>query len=413
MIHRFTNGRWTPGPDRVEGNKPFPTAPAAGTWFNDVTGREGHSEAELVEGLPQLLMKQGAVAELLPGTFDWRGLMDQVRACLTQDERTGGLIASVTLRPDESIGVMPFRPFEAPVAEAVARFALALVRANGQMDFLRREPWFGHGTHQVMLRVDAQLGRTKERLEFHKDTDGDILFNNLVFQNEADMLATEWSLDVQPMAAAKAAVLQRQWPVSLISKVAKARSDLSVQVRHPRIEGGLMSVDGYVSWVEALVWHATPVLGHRECYTPALVLEVLDTAAYSADTADVLVQIAETPGGKLAQWLREQGADAEALSEPFLRDLWRRLRADPMGARALQLMHEDARAIDWSQRKRGTASIAIEAFTPETRAFDLVRQSTGMAGRPRSNSDNLQALLAMQVRDQPRDFFRISVLLQP
>ena len=100
MIHEFKNGHWLPGHDHRDGSKPFPAAPAAGAWFNDVTGVEGHSEGELVEALPQLLMKQGALAELLPAPFDWRGLMDQARTRLTIDERTGGLIASVTIHPD-------------------------------------------------------------------------------------------------------------------------------------------------------------------------------------------------------------------------------------------------------------------------------------------------------------------------
>ena len=192
----------------------------------------------------------------------------------------------------------------------------------------------------------------------------------------------------------------------------KARAALLAQVGQRRIEGGLMPVDGYVSWVEELVWHATPVLGHRESYTLEQVVGVLNAAAYTGDTADVLVQIAETPGGRFAHWLSEQGADANALSEPFMRDLWRQLRADPKGAETLQRLREDARAIDWNQRKLGTASVVIETCSPETQAFELVRQSTGMATRPRSNSDNLQPLLAQKARNQPRDFFRICVLLQ-
>lgn len=159
-----------------------------------------------------------------------------------------------------------------------------LVRANGQMDFLRRQPWFGRGAQQVVLRIDAQLGRHKERLEFHKDMAGAMLFNNLVFRNDAQLLATEWSVDLQPPPAQKLAALRSGWPPELLTQLTQARPAMAARLPQPRIEGGLLPEDGYVSWVEELVWHATPIPTHRESYTLESVLNVLTTAEYAGDT---------------------------------------------------------------------------------------------------------------------------------
>ena len=60
MIHHFDGSHWLPGPDHRDGSRPFPAHPHAGLCFNDVPGAEGASPAAVAEGLPHLLMKQGA-----------------------------------------------------------------------------------------------------------------------------------------------------------------------------------------------------------------------------------------------------------------------------------------------------------------------------------------------------------------
>ena len=75
MIHTFTNNRWEPGPDHRDGSRPFPARPAPGLFFNDVTGAEGTSRDSVTEPVPQLMMKQGALASWLPRPADWAGLM--------------------------------------------------------------------------------------------------------------------------------------------------------------------------------------------------------------------------------------------------------------------------------------------------------------------------------------------------
>lgn len=89
------------------------------------------------------------------------------------------------------------------------------------------------------------------------------------------------------------------------------------------------------------------------------------------------------------------------------------MHRDAAWAAALPLMREDAGKIDWQQRKRGTASVVVDLYNPVTREHGSVRQSTGMAARPRSNSDNLPDLLAQASGDPRRDLWRISVVVQP
>lgn len=411
MIHRYHNGHWVPGDARRDGSQPFPRYPAEGLYFSDVTGHIGSSPEAVTDTLASLAMKQGALADWLPAMPDWAGLMRRIREAFTAAERQGGLIASAVVGANGAPQTVCFPTCDEAVAREAAALALALLRANGQMDFLRLQPWFANGQRRVRVRIDAQLGRQRDRLEFHKDADGHILFNNLLFRSDAALLATEWSFDLQPMAAARAAALRQAWPAGLPSGIEQARATLRTAHPAPRIEGGVLPADGAVSWVEELVWHATPVAARRPVLQRTEVLAVLNTAAWSPDVAEVLVQIAETPGSGLARWLAGQNQVAQGLTEPVMRALWQQVHSGPDAAPLQALLQADAAAIDWSRRPGATAALVVDTTPTGAKEPSAQWQSSGMLGRPRSNSEQLDPLKAGVNTDQPRDFLRISVLL--
>ena len=137
MIHHFDGNHWLPGSSRCDGNKPFPDHPKAGTFFNDVTGVQGRSADEVAENLPELLMKQGTLAQILKTPFDWRGFMGRIQKRIANLKKPIIPMVDVVIHPNETVEVLPHDGWDAALVDDAARLAFSLVRANGQMDFIR------------------------------------------------------------------------------------------------------------------------------------------------------------------------------------------------------------------------------------------------------------------------------------
>jgi len=415
MIHHFDGSHWQPGPDHRDGSRPFPAHPHAGLCFNDVTGAAGASPAAVAEGLPHLMMKQALLIDLLPTPFHWRGLMERIEAAAASVPELTRSVATATVLRDESLQVHPAPGWNEAVARDACAFALALVRAQGQMDYLRRQPWYRDDRHGVVLVVETEFGRQSDELKWHKDTEGDALFSNLVFRNNPGLPATEWSLDLQPMPPDKRAVLARNWPPALLHELDEARRQLAqTPAGAMTIEGGTLPSDGAVSWVDELVWHSSPVLAHRSRHTLDDVMATLASAAFTQDAYDILAQIAQTPGSRFSHWLHERAQPLETLDLALARQLW----ADMHGAAGVQdlvdLLRQDAQAIDWTERPRQTAwGISLIQPSPDSDAQRLTLQPTGLLGRPRSNSGQLQAMTSHPSSHQMRDFLQVIVAVRP
>lgn len=268
MIHAFKNGHWEPGEARRDGAHPFPAQPGALHFFNDVTGASGATEDAVREPLSALLMKQGSILDLLPRLMDWSGFMARLAAAASRLQGSDRVFGRVSVHPDGSLVVTPEAGWSMPLVQEAAVIAFALVRANGQMDFIRAQPWFTSGSHRVTLVLEQQFGREAEFLQFHQDTAGDALFSNLVFRNAAGLPAPEWSPNLQPMPAEKRQLVSHHWPPALLQRIDAERARLAAARGQPwPIQGGSLPRHGFVSWTDELVWHSTPVLEHRTHYT--------------------------------------------------------------------------------------------------------------------------------------------------
>jgi len=415
MIHTYRNNRWEPGPDHREGSQSFPAHTRVDTWFNDVTGAVGGREAEVVEGLPQMLMKQGALSQWLPSPFDWHGLMERMRPYHESQGLSTLDVADIVVRPDETLDIRPGEGWDASVVTDASTLAHALVRANGQMDFIRRQPWFAAGTHEVVLKLLTKSGSNLSELRFHKDSEGEELFGNLVFRNDQPMPATEWSVDLEDMPDEKAALLEENWPSSLIDEIDAARGGLRLTTgRVFQIEGGTLPPDGCISWVDELVWHSIPVLANRPRHTLDEVLAILANPEYTFATYEVLVQIAQTWGGRFATRLADDGVPIEELSEEALAHFWAASLQNPDVAYLREDWLADARSIDWAARPRDTAiGVSLIQHDNATEEINVLQQPTGMVGRPRSNSLNLRELLALPGRQQFRHLLAVLVSVRP
>lgn len=415
MIHHFDGLHWLPGASRADGSRPFPVHVGPGMCFNDVTGRVGATADEVAENLPDLLMKQGALARLLRTPFDWHGLMGRIQKAVGAPKKLTVPMVDVVVHPDETLEVLPYPGWNAQLLQDAGRLAFALVRANGQMDFIRRQPWFQDGACQVELHVMTQWGRAIDELRFHKDTRGEELFSNLVFRSDRRMPATEWSVDLEKMPADKRAQLEQAWPAMLVDAIEMTREHLvAPEGAMFCIEGGVLEPDSFVSWVDELVWHSTPSLEHRPRYTLDDAARVLADPAYSLRTYDILVQIARLKGGSFARYLAANEVPVESLSGDLVGRLFEWAHTDPDCFHLRQDWLDDARAMDWRDRPRDTATgLAMVQVKTEAREGGQLLQPTGLEGRPRRNSHRLQELRALPGGHEPRDMLAVFVRVRP
>jgi hypothetical protein len=140
---------------------------------------------------------------------------------------------------------------------------------NGQLAYIATQPWFQSQKYGVLVDVNyyPNRGYTNAALSMHKDTQGQNLFVNLVFNNSNPMPATEWTFDLQAPTPYKSRHLKLLMPSTVRQEIAKARAFITEhanQVTGARtIEGGVAREFAFVSWVDELIWHATPFVGSR------------------------------------------------------------------------------------------------------------------------------------------------------
>jgi hypothetical protein len=100
----------------------------------------------------------------------------------------------------------------------------------------------------------------------HKDTGGDNLFVNLIFNNQKDTPATEWTQDREVARGVKAQTMTDLMPAGMVRAINQAKEQLGGDVTaggKETIEGGTMPPLAFVSWVDELIWHSTPTLAGR------------------------------------------------------------------------------------------------------------------------------------------------------
>lgn len=413
MIHEFKNGHWVPGDAGRDGGQHYPAQPRPGGFFNDVTGAAGATAAEVAEPLSALLMKQAAMADLLPRPVDWAGFMARLQLAGSKTQVVDREFGRVWVKPDHSLVVSPSAGWSAAIVQEAAGIAWALVRANGQMDFIRQQPWFAAGTHRLVLVLEHQFDRSTPGLVFHQDTAGCALFSNLMFRNTPGLPAPEWSVNLEPMPPGKRELVGRLWPPALLAAIDEERRRLAASTTAWRIEGGVLPADACVSWTDELVWHSTPWLDARLVYTRELAFQLLGDEAFHELTYDLLTQVVQTPGSRLAVHLAQQGIAVAALSVPKAQALWETWHADPAAAPCLAALRQDVDAIEWSTRQAGTASAMSLIRDMPDGTQHITTQPSGLVGRPRSNSENLTAIKADTRSFQPRHFMQVLVNVQP
>ena len=255
-------------------------------YFNDITNKKGTSIEEVRAGLADLLLVTGSL-NTLPTAVAWP---DDVWKGLKQSAKSkfgpaGGdvRVGRVTLAPSGNVASFKLDENDkqhvdiALLQKTWNTFLHQFMEANGQLPYMKRQQWFRDGKATVVVDINFYYNRhPNEAFRFHKDTGGDNLFVNLVFNNKANILATEWIEDLKSDASGKRKALRRNLPDSQRTEIRDTRSAFHRRLNpyrlagHGGVRGDVVGPAAYVSWVDELVWHSTPAPLSRTGYYKAI-----------------------------------------------------------------------------------------------------------------------------------------------
>lgn len=251
----------------------------------------------------------------------------------------------------------------------VVDFLEAFMTANGQWPYLNDQPWYTSRGHVIGIDINFYPDRAQQSYkvtpQFHKDTGGNNIFVNLVFDNANPIEATEWFVDVEEPGG-----LRAQWQERLLpAEHRRELADLRAYLRDHRGEQqSLLEVQGgvlegrhiCVSWVDDLVWHATPTVNKRYEYHAATAMAdyaatnkaatilattvqptrplnyFYDHATLTYPTADgkftvhlveLIGSIADDQETTLTQWLKSQGKRQQDIDADTAVNAWHALYA--------------------------------------------------------------------------------------
>lgn len=321
--------------------------------------------------------------------------------------------------------------------EDTVDFLEAFMKANGQWDYIEKQDWYKNGDFIIGIDVNYYPDRSgyKATPVFHKDTGGNNLFVNLVFDNPKPIEKTEWFADLEQPSKARKSWQKDLLPDDVLKELDSSREILRLQPEHAQdqpVNGGVTEgVDAYVSWVDDLVWHATPNNLPRIVYTAKAAgnsYSNWDNAAKLKDFAydskqfkrgmlgiELLGTIAEAKETRLAEWLAKQGLGPQDLDVALAKRAWQELYSKEVGGKA-NFLHDATireKAADW--RVTGEYSEATAEDERLAKSKSLKETPLSLSTRRRANSLDPQSIEAVRKANEgvERSFLRTWVRLLP
>lgn len=301
---------------------------------------------------------------------------------------------------------------------------------NGQSSYIKRQPWYLSGEYVIAIDINYYPDRTpyKGIPSFHKDTGGTNLFVNLIFDNALDIEATEWFADLAEPSARRARWQEKLLPPALLKEMGEARKNLEPEHKGKDVRGGVARGEYiFVSWVDDLVWHATPSVNRRLELTGPLAATmysklnaemgkslakhknefrfefVHDGATHWVSALSVLGSIAECPTTELHAWLKRQELAPQDLTNLNAQEAWRALYGGDQGKYDKDVLERATK-----QWRVGTESesIAYDLTVPGSKP--IKETPVGLAGRRRTNSTAPDEVAAAELANRgiPRSFIR-------
>jgi hypothetical protein len=261
-IYKYKQDKWVLKKLGTPGTYQPPARPNGdNVYFNTVTNKEGSSLKDVEAGLIDLMIVKGSLKDL-KGGLQW------------PDALWNGLQKGTDNGSVTTLGTIRLECDRKPVFKGLVEWLTPLwndllgpfMERNGQFPYIKGQDWYTSGWMVVDISVNFYNNRSAAdaTLGFHKDTAGDNLFVNLIFNNKDPILATEWVVDKRKMKAAKKRQMyQYTGSDELADAINATRASIVSGEYSPQgtdiIEGGIQTREaGFVSWVDELIWHSSP-----------------------------------------------------------------------------------------------------------------------------------------------------------
>lgn len=312
-------------------------------------------------------------------------------------------------------------------------FLETFMKCNGQWDYIEEQAWFTSGEYVIAIDMNYYPDRSGYKVTpiFHKDTGGNNIFVNLIFDNQKDIEATEWFADLEQPSDKRKRWQKSLLPPSHVTELKFARDSLrKLHGAKSDVKGGVAKGKNiYVSWVDDLVWHATPSSNRRIAFNadsamrayPALNKSVDGTfdhfdTVFKANVlgVEVLGTMAECSTTLLSSWLTENDdLKSQDVNLEVGRAAWKKLYSD-----------NDANFRHDAQ-ERGKTTWKITGEYSEANAEDdrlpgsvtMKETPVGLSGRDRANStdENRKAIEEARLANVgvARSFLRTWVRILP
>jgi hypothetical protein len=383
--------------------------------------------------LDTLLMRTGPLSSIKADVDGWKAIAGKLREAYPKNEEeffATALCTAYYKHGKDPVVVTKAKGGGVDQVEPVRVFLERFMELNDQWPYIRRQPWYLSGEYVIAIDINYYPDRTpyKGIPAFHKDTGGTNLFVNLIFDNVRTIEATEWFADLADPSSRRAQWQEELLPPVLLKEMGEARKKLEPMHKNMDVSGGVAKGDYiFVSWVDDLVWHATPSVNRRLEMTedlagtvyPQLKAEMGKSAAkhknefrfqvvdggvtHWISALSVLGSIAECPTTKLYDWLAGQQLAPQDLTNLNVQDAWRALYGADRGK-----YDEDVRERAKTPWRVGTAteSIAYDVTVPGSKA--IKETPVGLSGRRRTNSTAPEEVAAAELdnRGVPRTFIR-------
>jgi len=404
----------------------------------------GNVSGELT--LDSLLMRTGPLADVLKEDMTWPEIASKLKEVffhgdyfqsLPGEDQATYVAELCTVYYVHGKGAVTKELDDAKYTDqipAVADFLEEFMKANGQWGYIGKQDWFTSGEHAIAIDVNYYPDRSgfKEFPIFHKDTGGNNIFVNLIFDNEKEIEATEWFADTKQPSTKRAEWQKKLLPQSHLDELDRLRIALRQRFGETdEVSGGISTGKyTYVSWVDDLIWHSTPSTSKRVEYTAAAALasyQGLDSTleddfeCFDQELkvkilgVEILGTIAECTETHLHNWLNENKLTAQDISFDRSKEAWKALyRGNDGHARYSKDAEERAKS-PW--RITGEYSEATAKDSRLEGSSSIEETPVGLSQRRRADSldKNREALEKVRVANVgvPRSFLRTWVRILP
>ena len=224
---------------------------------------------------------------------------------------------------------------------------------NGQWKYIKQQSWYTKREYVIGIDINYYPDRSgfTAFIAFHKDTEGNNIFVNLIFDNDAPIEATEWYFDIGEPSTQRRKWQQQLLPGDYLEQLERMRAVTRDQVTSSKVEvqvtGGVSPHKyTFVSWMDDLIWHSTPNGKQRAEYGDAAALRAYNSLDTTVDTDfsfiddklkarilgwEILGTMAESSDTGLYRWLKAQSLEMQDLGLEKSKEAWKALYRNTTG----------------------------------------------------------------------------------